>query len=75
MEQEDRIKALIDDYLASDPDGMAFVRNLYGDRAAMRTLWDEGSEPSVPSHLLCPSCERRAITRNGRCEDCQWAVL
>jgi hypothetical protein len=73
MTQPDRIQALIDDWIATDPDGV--TRNLRGGVRFPGGLPALQAERSVvPEHLLCPSCERNPISRNGRCEECQWAV-
>jgi len=72
MAQPDRIRALIDEHLTADPD--ALVRDRLGARSGPWALPAAAARPPVPTHLLCPSCERNPITRNGRCEECQWAV-
>ena len=72
MAQPDRIRALIDEHLTADPD--ALVRDRLGARSGLSARPVAAARPPVPTHLLCPSCERNPITRNGRCEECQWAV-
>ena len=44
------------------------------ERAIELATTDEPLHPNLPAALLCPSCERNPIARNGRCEECQWAV-
>lgn len=55
------------------PLGRRFSGAAFGQRA-LPPLVPDDAPPAVPPHLLCPSCERNPITRNGRCEECQWAV-
>ncbi len=71
MTPPDRIRALIDEYLAEDAD--ALLRDRLGRIAALAPTVP-ARRLNIPAHLLCPSCERNPITRNGRCEECQWAV-
>jgi len=72
MTEPDRIQELIDDYLAGDPD--AIVRNLRGGWRFPGGPLPERESVFIAPDLLCPSCERNAITLNGRCAECQWAV-